>query len=152
MTKKVILNPKWMYEGKEVNNINDLPEGCIGFIYRIDNLTNGKFYYGRKTIRKIGAKKRLTKTEKLLPENKRRTFKYVDSEYKGWENYNGSCLPLLKHISEGHNIRKEIIRICYSKSELTYYELKEIACSSCLEIEQCYNSNILGKVFPPKNL
>lgn len=140
----------WTYKGKEVKTIDDLDKDCIGFIYRIDNLTNGKFYYGRKTIRKKGAKKRLTKKEKELPENKRKTFKYVDTEYKGWQAYNGSCLPLLEHIKNGAKIKKEIIRLCYSKSELTYYELKEIACASCLEIEQCYNNNLLGKIFLPK--
>lgn len=141
----------WTYNGLEVRSIEDLDENCIGFIYRIDNLTNGKFYYGRKTIRKKGAKKRLTKKEKELPENKRKTFKYVDSEYKGWQAYNGSCLPLLEDIKNGAIIKKEIVRLCYTKSELTYYELKEITCANCLEIEQCYNNNLLGKIFLPKN-
>lgn len=140
----------WNYNGREVRSIEDLPQDCIGFVYRIDNLTNGKFYYGRKTIRKIGAKKKLTKKEKELPENKRKTYKYVNTEYKGWLGYNGSCLPLLADISKGDIIKKEIIQTCFSKSEITYFELKAIACASCLEIDQCYNNNILGKVFPPK--
>lgn len=140
----------WEYNGKKVKTIDDLDDKCIGFIYRIDNLSNGKFYFGRKTIRKIGAKKKLTKKEKELIENKRKTYKYVNTEYKGWQDYNGSCLPLLEDIKRGDKIRKEIIRLCYSKSELTYYELKEIACADCLEIEHCYNNNIGGKIFLPK--
>lgn len=140
----------WTFNGKEVKTIDDLPPDAIGFIYRIDNEEINKFYYGRKTIKKIGAKKKLTKKEKELPENKRKTYKYVDSEYKGWQEYCGSCIPLLDDLKKGHKFKKEIVRVCYSKSELTYYELKAIACSDCLEIEQCYNKNILGKVFPPK--
>lgn len=140
----------WEYKGIKVKTIDDLDDKCIGFIYRIDNLSNGKFYFGRKTIRKIGAKKKLTKKEKELTENKRKTYKYVNTEYKGWQDYNGSCLPLLEDIKRGDKIRKEIIRLCYSKSELTYYELKEIACADCLEIEHCYNNNIGGKIFLPK--
>ena len=139
----------WIYNGKEVKTSEDLPPESIGFIYLITNLTKDKIYYGRKTFRTL-SKKKLTKKEKLLPENKRKTYKYVMKEYKGWQQYNGSCLPLLEDIASGDKIRKEIVRICYSKSELTYYELKEIACSECLEREDCYNGNILGKIFPPK--
>lgn len=148
MTSK-ILNPKWTFNKKEINSSEDLPENSIGFIYKITNETNGKIYYGRKTFRGI-SKKKLTKKEKLEPENKRKIYKYVSREYKGWLDYNGSCIPLLEDIAKGHKIKKEIVRICYSKSELTYYEVKAIICSDCLEREDCYNGNILGKIFPPK--
>lgn len=139
----------WIYEGKEVKTADDLPDGSIGFIYLITNVTLNKIYYGRKTFRAL-SKKKLTKKEKLLPENKRKTYKYVWKEYKGWQQYNSSCLPLLEDIKNGHKIKKEIIRVCYNKSELTYFELKEIACSECLERDDCYNANIGGKIFPPK--
>lgn len=141
---------KWEYKNKEVNSLEDLPEDCVGFIYLITNLTKNKIYYGRKTVRKIGAKKKLTKKEKQLTENKRKTYKYVNVEYKGWQEYNGSCIPLLEDIAKGDKIKKEIVRVCFSKSELTYYEMKAIFCSECLEIDSCYNGNIGGRIFPPK--
>lgn len=139
----------WIYNGKEVKTSEDLPPESIGFIYLITNLTKNKIYYGRKTFRSL-SKKKLTKKEKMLPENKRKTYKYVMKEYKGWQEYEGSCLPLLEDLKNGDKIRKEIVRICYSKSELTYYEVKQIICSECLEREDCYNANVLGRLFAPK--
>ena len=79
----------WTYEGEEIRTIEDTPENSIGMIYKVTNLTNGKWYVGRKTFR-AKRKKKLTKKEKALPENSRKTYKMVDHEYKGWQKYTGS--------------------------------------------------------------
>ena len=32
----------WFYQNKEVSSIEDFPEGCYGFVYKITNKTTGK--------------------------------------------------------------------------------------------------------------
>jgi hypothetical protein len=136
----------WTYQGKEIKSVEDMPEKAIGFIYLIENLTNGMKYYGRKTFRKLNKKKRLTKTEKKLPENSRKTFKYVEHEYKDWQDYCGSCVPLLEDIKKGDKYQKIIVKFCETKGQLTAQEIKFIVCD-CIAEDNCYNGNILGKIF-----
>ena len=143
-TKKETI--QWTFGKKEITSIEQFPENAIGIIYIIENLSNGKKYYGRKTCRALNKKKKLTKTEKKLPENSRKTFKYVEHEYKGWQEYNGSCEPLLEDIKKGDNYRKEIVKFCFTKKQLTAWELKYILCDCFLD-DNCYNGNIMGKIF-----
>lgn len=93
------------------------------------------------------SKKRLTIKEKALPGNSRKTFKICVTE-TNWKTYTGSCKPLNEDIKNGDKYTKEILIFCYSKKQLTYYELKELFCNSTIEREDCYNGNIMGKIFP----
>lgn len=136
----------WTYKGKEIKDISQFPEKAIGFVYLIENLTTGQKYYGRKTCKILNKKKKLTKKEKKLPENSRKTYKYVEHEYKGWQQYNGSCEQLLQDIKRGDKFRKSIVRFCNTKKSMTAWELKYITCDCILE-DNCYNVNILGKIF-----
>lgn len=140
----------WTYKGREVKSAEDLPPDSIGFIYIIRNLTNSKEYYGRKAVRRL-AKKKLTKKEKELPENKRKTYKYVYVEYKDWKKYTGSSEALNSDISKGDKYEKEIIKACSTKAEMTYNEAKVIICSNCLERSDCYNDWVSARVYK-KNL
>ena len=145
MAVKKITKPQWEYQGKIIEGLKDMPPNTIGIIYRIENLDTGKYYIGRRTV--CGNKKRkLTLSEKKLPENSRKTFKYVEHEYKGWQEYNGSCEPLLEDIKKGDNYRKEIVKFCFTKKQLTAWELKYILCDCFLD-DNCYNGNIMGKIF-----
>ena len=98
----------WTYNRKEITSIDQLPEEVIGFVYKITNTTNNKVYYGKKLVRSV-KKKKLTKTEKLIPENKRKTFKYELSEYSGWKKYTGSNEYLNEDIKKGNKYKKEIV-------------------------------------------
>ena len=136
----------WTYNNKKVTSVANMPEGVLGIIYKITNLTNDKYYYGRKTVVSL-RKKKMTKKEKLLPENKRKTVKRTYVEVSGWKKYTGSSKPLLEDIAKGDKYKKEIIKYCFSKAEITYYETEAIICSQCLLTEDCYNGWISAKVY-----
>ncbi len=136
----------WTYKKIEITSIDQLPPEAVGFVYRITNITNGKFYYGKKTIRSI-KKKKITKKEKAESGNTRKTFKYELSEYSGWKKYTGSSELLNEDISKGAKYTKEILTLCFSKTELAYEELKLIVCTDCLKADNCYNGWVSAKIF-----
>jgi hypothetical protein len=50
----------------------------------------------------------------------------------------------------GVNIKREILRICYSSTELTYQETKHHFVYEVLEKEEFLNGNILGRFYKTK--
>jgi len=136
----------WKYNGIIINSIDQIPEKIVGFIYVVRNLTTDKVYYGKKSLYSH-RKKRLTPKEKLLPENKRKTFK-IETTHTAWQNYTGSCKILNDDLVRGDVYEKEILKFCTSRVQMTVLEMKIIFCENCLEGEHCYNENIGGKYFP----
>lgn len=155
----------WIYKDKEIKNTDDLPKGTIGFIYLIENLTNDKFYIGKKdlfhvTNPEISKKKYEEYKLQGVPVTKTKNRKLSKAgnpvwRYKlknkttetNWKTYKGSNQPLLEDISKGHKIRRTILQVCFSQKELTYRELEQIVKHDCLDRCDCYNGNILGKIY-----
>lgn len=136
----------WIYNDTEIKSIQDIPEGAIGFIYIIENLTNGRHYLGKKSLYS-NRKKALTKKEIEALENKRlKKWKVVTTE-SDWFSYCGSSKPLLEDIKNGDKIAKYIIKFCNSKISLTYQEVKHLFLYDVLENEDWYNDNINGRWF-----
>ena len=135
---------KWKY-GEEYN-----PKDYLGFVYRITNLTNSKFYIGKKFFW-YNKKKKLTKkqlAEQTGPGRKSTTeIIKVESD---WQTYWGSSKELLNDIKELGNEHFEciILQLCKTKKELTYFELHH-QCKSDVLLPNIltYNDNILGKFF-----
>lgn len=100
-----------------------------GFVYQIHNLTNDKKYIGKKEFYKV-IKRPPLKGKK----NKRKTTVFTD-----WQTYTGSLNELNNDISLGHTIKKEIIKLCSSKSSLAYYELKQQMSVDALFKDDYYN-------------
>jgi hypothetical protein len=141
----------WSYLDKEITELSQLPEGAYGFIYKIQNIMNGKFYIGKKNLHserniKLGKKALAARTDKRASK-KKKVIKESD-----WKIYHGSEEDLQKDIETyGHDsICRTILHICYSKTALTYQEVKWQMITECLETELSYNKNILGKFY--KNL
>ena len=138
----------WLLEGKEITSIEQLGEKAIGFVYKITNNKTGKFYIGKKSLEsKIN--KPLTKKEQLewnkpgrIPK-KKLVIKESD-----WQNYYGSSKSLLEEIKQSSksDFTREIIKICYSKKQLSYYEVYFQFEYKVLHVDT-YCDNILGKFY-----
>jgi hypothetical protein len=136
---------KWNYS----ENYN--PEDYLGFVYRITNLSNSKYYIGKKYFW-YNKKKKLTKKQlaEIPPGPGRKpTFEIVKVE-SDWEKYWGSSKELLTDVKElgPQFFECTILKLCKNKKQLTYYELHHQCSSGCLLPESnSYNDNILGKFF-----
>ena len=138
----------WKFKGKEITSSKQLPEGAIGFIY-IMNLSDGKQYIGRKNLyskrKKPLGKKALT----LITDKRLKKYEVVIKE-SDWASYNSSNKSINLGLKEGNlNIEsKEIIKICFTEKQMTYFETQALFCYGVLEHpENYYNDNILGKFY-----
>lgn len=107
----------------------------FGYVYLIENLTNGRKYIGRKYFSKAGYKQVNGKRKKI-----RKT--------SDWEAYWGSNDTLKAEVAElgEHNFRRTILHLCNSKSECAYYELREQMDRRVLESNEYYNDWISAKI------
>ena len=140
----------WLYKDKEVALIEDMPQGTIGFIYKITHLPTGRAYIGRKILQH-SLKKKLTKKElaEQTGPGRKPTTKRVVKE-SDWKTYYGSSKPFLALVKENpkEDFKREILRYVSSKKLLTYYETKELFVNEVLEQpDTFYNDNIASKFF-----
>lgn len=140
----------WLYQGKEITKIEDFGENVpFGFIYVIKNNINGKIYIGKKQLYSVTNKKLGKKELANLPtqRGRKQTKKLVEKE-SNWLNYNGSNIELLEDIKQ-YGIDKfyrQILKLCYNKKELTYWEIATQCKHDVLFIDS-YNDNINAKYF-----
>ena len=139
----------WLYKGKQINFIEDLPEGTFGFVYRTRYIPTDQCYIGKKQLI-YNLKKKLGKKEKALWEGKGRPpiYKRVEKE-SDWKTYYGSqaeVKKLLKEEGEGKFIR-EILELAFEKKRLTYLENKYLFTLEVLESKKYFNDNIEGRYF-----
>ena len=137
----------WIYKGQSITDISQIPENVYGFIYKITRSSDGKFYVGRKNLYSERTKP-LTKKELSEQTGKGRkpTKKKVVSE-SDWQAYYGSNATLKADIklTGKEDLVREIIHLCTHKKQMTYQELRHQFLNGCLESDNCWNDNILGK-------
>lgn len=137
----------WILSGKEFKE-EDIPEEAIGFIYKMTCVVNGHEvgYIGKKNF---FADIKTKLSIKSSPVDKRKkTYKRV--RRFTYQNYFSSNEDLKQYHKDGIPIKREILMICFSKSELTYQEVKHQFAYGVLEKEQWLNRNILGKFYKGK--
>ena len=125
----------WYYND---NPVDELPEGTVGFVYLITNLTNNRKYIGKKL-----ASFRKTKPPLKGRKNKRRTT--VESD---WRTYFGSSDELNADVEQlgTEKFKREILFYCTSKSQLSYVEAREQFNHKVLESDEYYNGHIRVRV------
>jgi len=131
----------WLYESQE---INQLPEDCVGFVYLITNKLTGRMYIGKKLAK---FSKTTYRVEKLKNGKKRRKKirGKIDSD---WQTYYGSSPELTKDINSlgPENFSREILYYCRSKAECSYIEAREQFQRRVLESDDYYNGHIQVRV------
>ena len=131
----------WLYESQQVDV---LPEDCVGFVYLITNKLTGRKYIGKKLAK---FSKTTYKVVKLKNGNKKKKKirSKIDSD---WQLYYGSSPELSKDIEllGTENFSREILYYCRSKSECSYIEAREQFARKVLESDDYYNGHIQVRV------
>jgi hypothetical protein len=131
----------WLYES---NQIETLPEDCVGFVYLITNNITGRKYIGKKLAK---FSRTTYKTVKLKNGNKKKKKirSKIDSD---WQTYYGSNIELNKDIERlgAGNFTREILYYCKSKAECSYIEAREQFTHKVLESDDWYNGHIQVRV------
>ena len=121
----------WFYNNEEFGEVGDY----IGYVYCITNLTNSRKYIGKKNFY-------FSKTKQVKGKKKR--FKFESD----WRDYYGSNKELQADVDlhGKENFRREILKLCKSKGEFSYYEAKYQFDYNVLELDEYYNSWIMCRV------
>lgn len=126
----------WLYENKEFleENINDF----VGFVYKIKNLETGKMYIGKKRF--------YTKVSKPPLKGKKR--RRISRKFSDWQTYYGSNENIKKDVEliGANNFSREILRLCKTLGEMSYYEAKYQFEFDVLRSPMWYNEWIAVKV------
>ena len=125
----------WIYEDKE---FNETPEEYQGFVYMITELDTGKKYVGKKFFWK----------PKILPITKTRKRRVKTRVESDWRTYFGSSREVQTLVeSKGiGNFKREILKLCKTKGECSYYEAKEQFERNVLLSDEYYNEFIGCKI------
>lgn len=119
-----------IYSPEELND-----KEVYGFVYLIENLTNGRKYIGKKFFWSA-------KTKQV---NKKKKRYKVESD---WKDYYGSSAELGIEIANigKESFKRTILHLCKTKAECAYLELKEQIERNVLLSDEYYNAWIQVKV------
>ena len=131
----------WLYNNQE---LTELPEDCVGFVYLITNLTSNRKYIGKK-LAKFSRTTTKTVTLKNGTKKKKKVRSKIDSD---WLDYYGSSIELNKDVESlgKENFTREILYFCKSKAECSYIEAREQFTRRVLESTDYYNNNIMCRI------
>lgn len=137
---------KWSYQGQDFES-SMIPEVAEGFVYEMQAIIDGKLvrYIGKKNFYSV-TKKRFGK-KALSSMQDKRAKKYTMQKKLTYLDYYSSNAVLKDAHKAGIEIRRYMLKICFSKMELTYYETKFQFVRGVLESDEFLNGNILGRFY-----
>jgi len=126
----------WIYDG-EVYLAEDIDD-YYGFVYLITDLTNDKKYIGKKFFW----------STKKLPPLKGRKNKRIQKKESDWRMYYGSSDEVKNLVEEfgPSRFKREILKKCKSRGELSYVEAKLQFDNNVLFRDDYYNEFIGVKI------
>ena len=125
----------WYYENEPYEST---PEEYQGFVYLITELDTGKKYIGKKNFWR----------PKVLPKNSKRSRRVRTRTESDWKRYYGSS-EHLQHLVESRGserFRRDILYLCKTKGEMSYYEAKLQFERDVLLSDEYYNEFIGCKI------
>lgn len=139
-----VVTDMWIFEGKEFKQ-EDIPKGAIGFVYEMNAIIDGKSvrYIGKKNFY-ADVKTKLAKKD-LSSDKRKKT--YTRKRRYTYQNYYSSNAVLKQAHKDGVLIKRSILKICFSKTELSYNECKYQFSLGVLENDNFLNGNILGRFY-----
>lgn len=123
----------WIYQNEE---LTEIPDGYVAFVYMITNKLDGRRYIGKKLFyfsktRTVKGKKKRTK---------------VESDWKDYWSSSDELKSDIQKLGE-ENFTREVLYLCKNKGESTYLEAKAQFLNEVLERpDEWYNRNIMARV------
>jgi len=106
----------WYYNNKLFEPDEEFLEDYVGFVYQITEIETNKKYIGKKFFW----------STKRLPPLKGKKLRRKVTKQSNWREYFGSNGELIKLVEDkgGESYHREILRLCRTKGECSYYEAK----------------------------
>lgn len=125
----------WTYNNEQYEST---PEEYQGFVYEITELDTGKKYIGKKNFWK----------PKILPKTKSRKRKTRTRVESNWRSYFGSNQYVQELVERkgSKGFSREILKLCKTKGEMSYYEAKLQFENDVLLNDLYYNKIISCKI------
>ena len=137
---------------KYYNELKDFGEDSYGFVYKITHEPSKKFYIGKKILQN-NVKHKLTKKQlaELSGPGRKPKTETLQKE-SNWKTYWGSNKEFVEFIKNNNKeeFKREILHICNSKLDLTYWETHYLFVNKVLFDPLSFNKNLLGKFYTGK--
>lgn len=128
----------WHYNSEIFDPTEEFLKPYVGFVYCITEIETGKKYIGKKFFW----------STRRLPPLKGKTRKRIKTVQSDWMKYYGSNeeLKLLVETNGTDTYNREILRLCETKGQCSYFETKEQFDRGVLLSEDYYNEFIGCKI------